>query len=115
MWHSLLGHNGAGKSTLLSVLVGLFDASGGVVEVNGLRLPDDVAAIQQCIGVMPQHDILWEELSPVEHMRVFAAIKGVPHLEVDPDIERILAQVRCILYVFLVIGSCHRCYIVSVM
>jgi hypothetical protein len=63
-------------------LVGLFDATGGVVEVNGLSLPGDVASIQQCIGVMPQHDILWEELSPVEHMRVFAAIKGVPAEEV---------------------------------
>ena len=75
------------------MLAGLFDATQGVVEVNGWSLPNDAASIQRCLGVMPQHDILWGELTPVEHMQVFAAITGVPEAQVDADIQGILAQV----------------------
>ncbi len=40
---------------MLNVLAGLFDATSGEVEVNGLSLPDDIDTVQKLMGVCPQH------------------------------------------------------------
>lgn len=37
----------------------------------------DVESIQELVGSVPQHDILWSELSAYEHIRLFATIKGI--------------------------------------
>lgn len=37
------------------------------------------------MGVVPQFDILWGELTAGEHMRMFCKIKGIP----DEDIEQV--------------------------
>jgi ABC-type multidrug transport system ATPase subunit len=73
----LLGHNGAGKSTLINVLTGLTPASGGTASVFGRDLGTDLTAIRRTLGVCPQHDVLWPELTALEHLRIFAAVKGV--------------------------------------
>eukprot|EP01138_Halocafeteria_seosinensis_P011339 gb/GECG01011582.1/.p1 GENE.gb/GECG01011582.1/~~gb/GECG01011582.1/.p1 ORF type:complete len:2138 (+),score=187.49 gb/GECG01011582.1/:1-6414(+) len=90
----LLGHNGAGKTTTLSILTGLFQATSGSVEVMGLDVGTgaDVRSAQKCMGVCPQHDILWAELSACEHLRVFAAIKGLRGDDEarEREIERVL-------------------------
>ena len=36
---------------------------GMFVQVNGLSLPDQISDVQRIMGVCPQHDILWEELT----------------------------------------------------
>ena len=30
------------------------------------------------MGVCPQHDILWDELTAAEHLKIFAQLKGFP-------------------------------------
>ncbi len=37
----------------------------------------DMSLIQQSIGVCPQHDMLWDELTAREHMQLHAAFKGI--------------------------------------
>lgn len=34
--------------------------------------------LQQFIGVCPQDDFLWDELTALEHMRIHAQFKGIP-------------------------------------
>ncbi len=34
--------------------------------------------IRSMCGVCPQHNILYDELTTIEHLKVFAGIKGVP-------------------------------------
>ena len=59
----LLGHNGAGKTTTLNMLTGLMPANGGDATIFGMSIRNDMALIQQSVGVCPQHDILWERLT----------------------------------------------------
>lgn len=73
----LLGHNGAGKSSLINVITGLTASTRGKTFLNGLDIDEDMSDIQQSIGVCPQHDILWENLTAMDHMLLVAAFKGL--------------------------------------
>ncbi len=51
---ALLGPNGAGKTTLISIVCGIVNASGGVVEVGGHDIVRDYRAARSLIGLVPQ-------------------------------------------------------------
>ncbi|XP_042053846.1 ABC transporter A family member 1-like isoform X2 [Salvia splendens] len=74
---ALLGHNGAGKSTTMSMLVGLIQPTSGDALVFGKSILTDMDEIRQSLGVCPQYDILFPELTVKEHLEIFANIKGV--------------------------------------
>ena len=50
---ALLGHNGAGKTTLISMLTGLINSSGGIAEVFGTEIFEDMNTVRQFMGVCP--------------------------------------------------------------
>jgi ABC-type multidrug transport system ATPase subunit len=37
-----------------------------------------MSEVRKIIGVCPQFDILWDQLTAAEHLRMYAAIKEVP-------------------------------------
>ncbi|KAI9179017.1 hypothetical protein H9P43_005679 [Blastocladiella emersonii ATCC 22665] len=74
----LAAKNGSGKSVTLSMLTGLLRPDSGSIAVLGIPMTDaTLPAIQQQIGLCPQDDILWPHLTCLEHLRIFAAIRGV--------------------------------------
>lgn len=46
----LIGENGAGKTTLLHLILGLYPAGTGLVEVDGHRLPQEERAVKDSMG-----------------------------------------------------------------
>ncbi|CAE8646830.1 unnamed protein product, partial [Polarella glacialis] len=90
---ALLGHNGAGKTTTLAVLCGLMAPSSGSCSIFGHDGGEDAAEVQRLLGVCPQHDVLWEELTCEEHMTLFAGFKGVPHADVAGEVSSMLQRV----------------------
>ena len=50
--------------------------SAGDAVINGLSIQGDMAAIRQDLGVCPQFDILWPDITVREHLMLYAAIKG---------------------------------------
>jgi ABC-type multidrug transport system ATPase subunit len=90
----ILGHNGAGKSTMISVLTGLTAPSSGTATLGGYDIVEEIDEVRQIIGVVPQFDILWEELTAEEHMRMFCKIKGVPEDKIDQVIDEKLTAVK---------------------
>ncbi|KAF7819038.1 ABC transporter A family member 1 isoform X1 [Senna tora] len=74
---ALLGHNGAGKSTTISMLVGLLPPTSGDALVLGKNILTDIDEIRKVLGVCPQNDILFPELTVREHLEIFAILKGV--------------------------------------
>lgn len=78
----LLGRNGCGKTTTIGMLTGwTAPTAGGATFALGprlLTLRRDVPAIRQNVGLCPQHDVLWPDLSVRETLAVYAAVKGVP-------------------------------------
>jgi ABC-type multidrug transport system ATPase subunit len=91
----LLGHNGAGKSSLLNILTGVARPTHGKVYVAGMDVEQDVSKVQQSIGVCPQDNFLFDDLSAYEHMRLHAAFKGIPAgPELDGAVSHVLARLQ---------------------
>lgn len=89
----LLGHNGAGKTTLINMLTGLFPPSSGLAQVSGLDIVGSMDEIREQLGVCPQHDILWPELTAREHLQLFAQLKGIPSFLIDREVHEKISQV----------------------
>ena len=70
------GHNGAGKTTAISVLTGMIAPTSGDAFVGGKSITSDIGGIRADLGVCPQFDILWPDLTTAEHLELYAAIKG---------------------------------------
>lgn len=89
----LLGHNGAGKTTTIAMLTGLIDPSSGKAFVGGKDVQTQMKDIRQDLGVCPQHDILYPDLTVKEHLNLFATFKGVPSSEIPSMVEEMIAEV----------------------
>eukprot|EP01133_Synstelium_polycarpum_P015460 gene15460-18343_t len=74
----LLGPNGAGKTTTISLLTGLYRPTSGVARVGGFDIATQMDYVHRIVGVCPQFDTLWEDLSCVETLLFYARLKGVP-------------------------------------
>lgn len=90
----LLGHNGAGKTTTISMLVGMIPAStGDAFMPGGLSVTQDMQQIRSILGVCPQHDILFPDLTALQHLEIFAAFKGVPRSQIRTEASKMLEEV----------------------
>eukprot|EP00347_Sterkiella_histriomuscorum_P002432 403368176 len=89
----LLGHNGAGKSTLFGMLTGIVDPTSGHAQICGFDVQTQQDEIRQIMGVVPQFDILWGDLTANEHMKIFSQIKGIPSENVDKITIELLEDV----------------------
>ncbi|OQR91076.1 ATP-binding Cassette (ABC) Superfamily, partial [Achlya hypogyna] len=89
----LLGHNGAGKTTLISMLTGMIPASSGDATFNGLSLRSDLAELRQSLGMCPQHDVLYGELTVEEHLQFYGRIKGFTGQALADEVTDKIAEV----------------------
>ena len=74
---ALLGHNGAGKTTTIKMVTAQIKPTTGDVSVLGLSVNHDAAAVRQLLGICPQHDILYHELTAREHLLLYGSLKGI--------------------------------------
>lgn len=86
----LLGANGAGKSTALSILGGLLGRDGGSVAF-GNNKGGDRAAVGS-IGIVPQKNVLWDEMTCLQTLRVWSAVKqrATRNRETNEDLTQLL-------------------------
>ena len=91
---ALLGQNGAGKSTTISMLSGLTPASGGDALLYNYSVKKSISTIRKMMGICPQHDILFDDLTAREHIELYAGLKGVPKEEQEVLIQERLQLVR---------------------
>ncbi|TYZ62891.1 hypothetical protein PybrP1_006990 [[Pythium] brassicae (nom. inval.)] len=87
---ALLGHNGAGKTTTISMLTGLIPPTAGDATLFGRSLQHEFHELRQVMGICPQHDVLLNELTVVEHLRLFGTMKHVSPFKLEEEIEAMI-------------------------
>lgn len=90
---ALLGHNGAGKSTTINMITGMLEMTDGDCRVYGKSVRHQLQEARAEIGFCPQHNILWPNMTCVEHLRYFARLKGVPSSEIEAQVHTMLQKV----------------------
>ena len=75
---ALIGPDGAGKTTFMRLVCGLMVADDGDLEAFGLSVKDHSQEVQDQLSYMPQKFGLYEDLSVMENMNLYADLHGVP-------------------------------------
>jgi ABC-type lipoprotein export system ATPase subunit len=90
----LLGCNGAGKTSLLGILTGLFETTSGTAFVAGYDVSKDTKHVYRNIGICPQFNILWGQITVREHLLFYARVKGFCGSEEKSAIRECMEQVE---------------------
>lgn len=72
---SLLGHNGAGKTTTISMISGMLVQSAGTIELFGYDSTRNKDFMKAKLGVCPQKNPIFTQLTVLEHMHLYSKIK----------------------------------------
>lgn len=73
----LVGHNGAGKTTLMQLVATLSRPTAGIILFDGVDIVRNPDAMRRRLGFLPQEFGVYPNLSALECMQYFAALKGV--------------------------------------
>ena len=74
--YCLLGHNGAGKSTFINVLTGIEEKDSGEILWKDKEI--DILSYNINIGICASFDILYQNLTIYEHLKIICLIKNIP-------------------------------------
>lgn len=85
---ALLGHSGAGKSTLMNILCGICPPTNGTATIYGSPVAEiaEGSEMKQLVGICPQFNIIFDVLTVEEHLKIFAAIKGIPPADISAEV-----------------------------
>lgn len=86
----LLGPDGAGKTTLMRHLCGLWRPDEGSVTVLGLDSVRDAVKIQSRVGYVPQKFGLYENLTVMENITLYARLHGISSADLKERAEKLL-------------------------
>ena len=59
----------------MSVLTGMFSPTSGTASINGHDITEDMASVRRSLGLCPQHNMLFEDLTVREHLRFFGMVR----------------------------------------
>ena len=87
----LVGPDGGGKTTLMRLIAALLTPTQGRIETCGFDTRSEPGPIRDVIGYMPQRFGLYEDLSVLENLTLYADLRGVVGQERRQTFERLLA------------------------
>jgi ABC-2 type transport system ATP-binding protein len=73
----LIGHNGAGKTTLMQMIATIARPTSGEILLDGVDIVKQPEAMRARLGFLPQDFGVYPNLTALEFMQYFAALKGV--------------------------------------
>jgi hypothetical protein len=56
------------------LLSGMFPPTSGFARVNGFSIETELSKVRESLGLCPQHDMLFSDLSPYEHFMIFSMV-----------------------------------------
>ena len=84
-----LGPNGAGKTTTVKMLTGQLRPKGGRAYLLGTDISQNVEAIQGQIGVCFEVTNLYEQMTAIENLKLFARLFSMRQFDAQSLLERV--------------------------
>ncbi len=84
-----LGPNGAGKTTTFKMLTGQLKPKGGQARLLGMDVTKNVEKVQGEIGVCFETTNLYEQMSALENLNLFARLFGMRSFDGNALLERV--------------------------
>ncbi|XP_030372011.1 ATP-binding cassette sub-family A member 2-like [Scaptodrosophila lebanonensis] len=86
----LLGHNGAGKTTTIQMLTGTVAPTSGTAIINGCDIRTQLRCVRSSLGICPQQNVLFNEMSVHNHLVFFSRVKGLKGYELNNEVDKYL-------------------------
>ena len=86
----LLGPNGAGKTTTIRMMAGLLRPSEGAVRVYGKEVTPSRPDARRLVGVCPQENVLYPDLTARENLDYAGTLFGIPRAARRERAQRLL-------------------------
>ena len=83
------GPNGAGKSTTIKMLTGQMTPRSGAISVLGMDITKECSRIQEQIGICFERTNLYEQMSAIENLKLFADLYGVDDFDSAALLKRV--------------------------
>jgi len=77
----LFGSNGAGKTTFLKMAAGLMRPTRGSLSIEGFDIGKQADEARRRIGFLSHNTFVYKDLSPLENLKFFCRLYGVPDSE----------------------------------
>lgn len=88
----LIGPDGAGKTTLIRLVAGLLIPTKGEIKTMGFNPTTQRDLINSKMGYMPQKFGLYEDLSVIENLNLYADLKGINQKEKSELFDKLLTM-----------------------
>lgn len=86
----LVGPDGAGKTTLIRLMAALLMPTSGTIKIAGYDTFTESSKVQEIIGYMPQKFGLYEDLTVIENLNLYADLQGISSAEKKERYETLL-------------------------
>lgn len=90
----IIGPSGSGKTTAIRLILGLYEPTNGDVRVFGRQSEDFDRELRERIGYLPQHFLLYEDLTVRENLMFTAGMYGLGPRERRARIPELLEAVQ---------------------
>lgn len=90
----LLGPNGAGKTTTLNCLTASLRPTEGQGFIMNKNVVTEREAVYDDIGICPQFDVVFEDLTVQDHLFFYSRLKGVSSVEESALVQSVAASVQ---------------------
>lgn len=91
--YGFIGENGAGKTTTMKMILGLYQADAGLIQVNGENVTYGQTNTNRYVGYLPDVPEFYGYMTPTEYLKLCGEITGIPVKQMKSRIPELLELV----------------------
>ena len=76
------------------MLTGMMEITSGTAYINNLDCRTDIITIRQKLGLCPQHDILFDNLTGLEHLYLYSSLHGLTKAQATHEINGLINSIN---------------------
>ena len=73
-------------------MTGLYKPTSGTALINGFDIKKSMDKIRKSLGFVPQHNVLFPEMTVKDHLWFFARLKGLDRQSTYKEIDKMLEE-----------------------